>query len=165
MSTVRSPGRALSVLPDPDALAGFAADWLLARVLEARDPVGVCLSGNSTPQRLYERLAGEPYRSQFPWRRVHWIWAIAPCAAGDERRDAGAGPAALLDHVPVPPGDIRRIQSWRRMMRRTHGLGGMLAPSTGRPARPMPPLVHGGTAGPCDDGHTASLFPGQPALL
>ena len=85
------PRPGVECLARPRCLAGFAADWLIARVLEARDPVGVCLSGGSTPQRLYERLAGEPYRSQFPWRRVHWFWGderhVPP---GDERSNAGA---------------------------------------------------------------------------
>jgi 6-phosphogluconolactonase/glucosamine-6-phosphate isomerase/deaminase len=73
MNTLRRSEWAVSVVPDVDALAGFAADWLLARVSAARDPVSVCLSGGSTLLRLYERLASKQYRSQFPWSGVHWF--------------------------------------------------------------------------------------------
>jgi 6-phosphogluconolactonase len=137
-------------------------------VLEARDPVGVGLSGGSTPQRLYERLAGEPYRSQFPWRRVHWFWGderhVPP---GDERSDAGAARRALLDHVPVPPGHIHPIptlvldheadaRTFEASLAAVYGVDQL------DPSRPLFTAVLLGLG---DDGHTASLCPGQPALL
>src|SRR5947209_16198544 len=63
--------------PDPDALAKTAADRILARIT-AKGRTAMCLTGGSSPKRLYRLLATEPYRGRIPWQRVHWF-------IGDER--------------------------------------------------------------------------------
>ena len=73
---------------------------------------GVCLSGGSTPRRLYERLAAPEIASRFPWNRAHWFW-------GDERfvphdhPDSNFRMArdAFLSRIPVPPGNIHAVQT------------------------------------------------------
>ena len=64
-----SPSEAkLEILADPEALSRRVADWML-EVATAKDGVfAVALSGGSTPRRLYEHLAGPPYRECFPGR-------------------------------------------------------------------------------------------------
>lgn len=66
------------ILADPEALSRRVADWLLELATSKRGRFAIVLSGGSTPRRLYERLAGPPYREAFPWSRTHWFW-------GDER--------------------------------------------------------------------------------
>src|ERR1700732_1890252 len=66
------------ILADPEALARRVAEWLLAAATAKDGVFAVALSGGSTPRRLYEHLAGPPYRDLFPWSRTHWFW-------GDER--------------------------------------------------------------------------------
>jgi 6-phosphogluconolactonase len=61
-----------------EALAQSVAEWLCALAQASDGDFAVCLSGGSTPRRLYERLAMPAIASQFPWPRVHWFW-------GDER--------------------------------------------------------------------------------
>jgi 6-phosphogluconolactonase len=51
----------LSVVADADALAKAAADCLLKRINQASGRLAVCLTGGSTPERLYALLATEPY--------------------------------------------------------------------------------------------------------
>ena len=63
----------LTVLPDAEALAERVAAWLLERVLALPAEVSVCLSGGSTPQRLYRTLAEARYRDRMPWQRIHWF--------------------------------------------------------------------------------------------
>src|SRR6266566_316590 len=64
----------LIVVADADALAKAAAERVLARVGHAGGRLAVCLTGGSTPQRLYELMATEPYRSALPWNLIHWFW-------------------------------------------------------------------------------------------
>ena len=73
-------------------------------------PFAVALSGGSTPRRLYELLAGPPYREAFPWARTHWFW-------GDERFVPHDSPEsnyrmvreAMLARAPVPAGNVHPV--------------------------------------------------------
>jgi 6-phosphogluconolactonase len=50
----------LSAVADANALAK-AADRLLKRINQASGRLAICLTGGSTPERLYALLATEPY--------------------------------------------------------------------------------------------------------
>src|ERR1700737_3759127 len=100
----------IDVSPNLEALAGRVAQWIADLACHSMGRFAVCLSGGSTPRRLYQVLAGPPLRDVIPWRRIHWFW-------GDKRfvpwghPDSNYGMAceAMLGHVPVPPGNIHGI--------------------------------------------------------
>ena len=150
-----------------ESLALGVAGWL-CDLAQASDRVfAVCLSGGSTPRRLYERLADPAFAAGFPWNRAHWFW-------GDERfvphddRDSNYRMArdAFLSRVPVPEANIHAVpteglspdqaaNAYETTLKQFYGAD-MLAP--GRPLFDVTLLGIG------EDGHTASLFPGQPTL-
>lgn len=151
-----------SVFGDPDALAGAAADRLVAAVATApTERVAICLSGGSTPKRLYELLAASPRRDMLAWERVHWFWGDERCVAPDDA-DSNYRLArnAMLAHAPVPSDNVHRIAGeagWDRAAA-SYGseLKGFYGAETLEPDRPLFSLVLLGLG---QDGHTASLFP------
>jgi 6-phosphogluconolactonase len=150
-----------------EALAQVVAEWLCGLTQASGREFAICLSGGSTPRRLYELLATPEIASRFPWSRVHWFW-------GDERfvphdsRDSNYGMArdAFLSRVPAPAENVHAIPTegvspeqaataYEATLKRFYGAD-ILAPSR--------PLFDVTLLGVGENGHTASLFPGQPAL-
>jgi 6-phosphogluconolactonase len=151
---------------DPAALAKAAADRIVVRIAANADRVAICLNGGSSPKQLYQLLATDAYRTQIPWQRVHWF-------VGDERFVSAADPLsniammrnALLDRCapaanihPIPTGSADPNEAAHRYERELKSFYGA---DELDPARPLFDVVLLGV-GP--DGHTASLFPGYPAV-
>jgi len=157
----------LIVVADADALAKAAAERVLARIGHASGRVAVCLTGGSTPQRLYELMATEPYRSALPWNLIHWFWGDDRYVPQDDpRSNAGMARRRLLDRIPVPAGNIHAIATggasaqeaarlYEAELRRFYGAERL------DPERPLFEMVLMGLG---SDGHTASLFPGHAEL-
>jgi 6-phosphogluconolactonase len=155
----------LDVQRDPAALANRVAGWMIAILKNCEHP-RVSLSGGSTPRALYELLASDRFTAQVPWRRLSLFW-------GDERFVAHDHPEsnyrmvriAMLDKVSIPSENVHPVpimgspeeaaQQYERILKRAYG-GDTLAP--GRPLFDIMLLGLG------EDGHTASLLPGQPIL-
>jgi 6-phosphogluconolactonase len=149
------------------ALADDVAEWLCTLALAGGDKFSVCLSGGSTPRPLYERLAGKAIAPRFPWQRVHWFW-------GDERFVRYDDPASnfrmaresLFSRVPVPDELIHAIptqgvsppQAADEYQTTLQNFYGATRLDAGRPLFDVTLLGIG------ENGHTASLFPGDPAL-
>src|SRR5688500_12218373 len=104
----------ITVLPDPAAVARAAAEHVVNSSRHAIERQGfftLALSGGSTPKALYQLLAAEPYASQVHWAGVEVYFgderAVPPGHAESNYRMAEE---ALLDHVPIPEKNIRRMR-------------------------------------------------------
>ena len=121
----------------------------------------VALSGGSTPNRLYQLLAGAPYRAQIDWTKVHVFWGDERCVPKDDPGNSYfQARQTLLDHVNIPAGNIHRVQSELKpasaALEYAQTLNEFSAPPLAWPRFDLILLGMG------DDGHTASLFPGSP---
>jgi 6-phosphogluconolactonase len=161
------------VFPDPKALTRAVADESLAVIeaaVRARGRATVCLSGGRTPKSLNQLWAAE-YATKMPWNQIHLFW-------GDERYVPPDDPASnfrmvresLLDRVPIPAANVHPMRTnferpddaakdYERELKQFFGMG--IGTGSEQPD-PQFDLIFLGL-GP--EGHTASLFPGSPALL
>lgn len=154
--------------PDADSLADAAATLLTresADVCAVAGRFAVALSGGHTPARLFERLTGEPHRSQIDWP----VWTVY---FADERAVPPDDPDSnyrmakeqLLDRVPIDPVRVHRMPADGLNLddaadEYAATLHGDLPEGAGHAPR-LDCIV----LGLGENGHTASLFPGTPAL-
>jgi 6-phosphogluconolactonase len=145
------------VVPGPAELAEAAASWTAERItiaVSARWACYLALAGGETPRGCYERLALPPYRETVPWASVFVYWSDErQVPLDDPASNYAMAKAALLDHVPIPPDHVFPLVGDP-----TPALRRVPADAS---SRPQFDLIHLGLG---EDGHTASLFPGDPAL-
>lgn len=156
----------LIVATDADALSQVAAERLTARIAANPGRIAICLTGGSGPKKLYQLLDSAVWRDRIPWDRVHWfIGDDRFVPADDPLNNMGIARALFLD-AHAPPSLIHPIRTDAANPDRSAEayaaeLQAFYGQDTLDPARPLFDLVLMGV-GP--DGHTASLFPGYPAI-
>jgi 6-phosphogluconolactonase len=155
------------VAGDAAALAREAGRLIVetvAAAVTARGRALVALAGGSTPRGAYSWLpatAGDP----FPWERVLFL-------AGDERdvprdhadRNERMFREAFLDRVPAAAG---RLLEWPVGLGSSDEVASRMEADIRRVSASPPgtvPVFDLVLLGLGSDGHTASLFPGSPAL-
>ncbi len=145
------------VVPGPAELAEAAASWTAERIASAvlaRWACYLALAGGETPRGCYQRLALPPYRDTVPWASVFVYWSDErQVPLDDPASNYAMAKAAILDHVPIPPDHVFPLVGDP-----TPALRRIPADASGRPRFDV---IHLGLG---EDGHTASLFPGDAAL-
>jgi 6-phosphogluconolactonase len=164
MTTKVVPGQLIAV--PTAAEVALQAAGRIARALQSAigksGRASVALSGGTTPREAYALLARE---SGVDWNKVHVFWvderAVPPT---DDRSNYRWAKAILLDIARVPPDHVHRMRAeapdpaaaareYERLIREH-----VEVDADGIPAFDVVVLGIG------EDGHTASLFPGDPTV-
>jgi len=156
MNTFNLPNAAsMTVYQDAGALATAVAHRIADIIRKVSAEQGVCriaLAGGGTPRLCYEKLSKLP----LDWSQVHIYFGDERCLpAGDAERNDTMAHHALLQHVAIPAAHIHSIPAEQ---------GAQAAAS--RYALQLEPMLPLDLVllGMGEDGHTASLFPGNAAL-
>lgn len=135
------------------------ADLFLLKSREAvrdKNEFVVSLSGGSTPEMLFRRLAESPYDQHIPWEKIHVFWGDERCVPWDHKEsNYGLARNLLLKHVPVPKENIYPIRGDLKPEAAANKYEEKLKDFFGK----QPPIFDLVLLGLGEDGHTASLFP------
>jgi 6-phosphogluconolactonase len=152
----------LSVHPDPEATAVAAAeliaDWIAA-AQSARGVAHVSLAGGTTPRRTYELLAA---RLREP-ERVDWWFGDERCVPADDPESNYRMVSESLIAGGIPAERVHRVDGEEPPERAAAAYAGELAREIPLNADDVP-VLDVALLGLGEDGHTASLFPGDAAL-
>jgi 6-phosphogluconolactonase len=141
-----------------------AAD-LIVREMEvaiaSRGLFRLALSGGNTPRKIHEELAARP---QLPWEKVQFTFGDERCVPPDDAdSNFHMAQESLFSRIPVPSGNIFRLRGEIPPEEAATEYEDKLRAVAGRLGEPIyrHDLILLGLG---EDGHTASLFPGYPAL-
>ena len=125
---------------------------LASQAIAAHGVFHVALAGGETPRRCYEKLRHLPV----DWAHVQVYFGDERCLpAGDAQRNDRMAYEALLGQVAIPPANIHAIPS---------ELGASTAAARYAALLQQVAPLDLALLGMGEDGHTASLFPCNPAL-
>ena len=153
----------VSIQEDAEAAAKAAADLLASLIAEAQSARGVAhisLAGGNTPRRTYELLGpllDDP-------TNIEWWFGDERCVPPDDPESSyGLIAETLLRASPIPDDRVHRIRGELPPAEAAERYAAELRGSVPLDDDGLPRLdvVFLGLG---EDGHTASLFPGDPAL-
>lgn len=152
---------------DNDAVAEAFCTYLadhLKQLNESQNKISIALSGGSTPKLLFEKLAGLG-DDAIDWSKVHLFWGDERCVAPtDPESNYGVCKELLLDRVGIAPENVHRIAGENESAQEAARYENEIYEDVEIDDNAIPEfdLV---ILGMGDDGHTASIFPHQMALM
>lgn len=156
----------IKIFESPRALAEALTLDLINRIREAGNKKSlftIAVSGGKTPELFFSVLAGHLYKPA-DWGNVHFFWVDERCVPPDDyESNFGMTQRAFLSKVQIPATNIHRIRGEyepeEESVRYEDELNRFTLKHNGLPRFNIMFLGLG------EDGHTASIFPGNEQLF
>lgn len=168
METGNGRNPAVIVLDDHQAVSEKAAAIFADLAVAASRTQGrfaVALAGGSTPQRLYELLAGRVYGEGIPWPLVFLFWGDERCVPPEDAdSDYRMVRDAMLGRIAVPEANVHPMYSGLKSPEEAAAGYEEIIRQVFRLVPGQVPQFDLVLLGLGADGHTASLFPHSAAI-
>ncbi len=158
-------GKPQMIIEDNPAEVAFTAAKIFTvtcrESISDRGHFAVALTGGTTPRPLHRMLGKEPYRSEIRWDKTDIFWVDERCVSEhNPASNYGTAKFDFLDKVPVPRRRIHPVPSRIPPEQAASSYEAELMDSFGikRGEFPTFDLIFLGVG---EDGHVASLFPGE----
>jgi 6-phosphogluconolactonase len=156
--------RDIVVFSSADSLAEWLVEFVKDEMTKSTSTnYSIALSGGSTPAKIFRYIASEKAR-EIDWEKVQLFWGDERCVSpDDEQSNYNMTRVNLLDHITIPEKNVFRVmgeyQPGKAMLHYRSVLDKNLQQKNGLPQFDLVLLGLG------DDGHTASIFPGDELSL
>jgi len=158
--------KSIEIFPTPQALAESLAMELANQIRNAETSSSaftIAISGGSTPRLLFSTL-GDKYANPADWSNVHFFWVDERCVPPDDpESNFGMIRTVFLNKIGIKEENIHRMRGeedpGKEAKRYSKEINEIVPVRNGFPCLNLMLLGLG------DDGHTASIFPGNEKLF
>jgi 6-phosphogluconolactonase len=166
-ASIALPG-AVDVSATAADVADHVATWLISEsnsAIALRGKFSIALAGGTTPKHLYQLLSSEPRREEINWRQWDFFFGDErACPPEDEHSNYSMVKQALFGPVRIEELQIHRMHADEDdLTRAAKSYAQELV--TGVGDEDEVPRLDCVLLGLGENGHTASLFPGDPSML
>ena len=153
--------KSINIFKNIDELSNFFAQQLLKQIQNIPEGqfFSMVLSGGSTPKAVFQYLALN-YSNQIAWEKIHIFWGDERCVAPEnEESNYHMAKESLLGQVPIPAKNIFRIKGEANPSYEAERYAKVVYQHVS--SQNNIPQFDFMMLGLGNDGHTASIFPGN----
>ncbi len=158
-------GKSINIFENIDDLSTFFARQLIKRIQNIPEGqfFSMALSGGSTPKAVFQSLALN-FGNQIAWGKIRIFWGDERCVAPENKEsNYRMAKESLLDQVPIPVNNIFRIKGEANPSYEADRYAKVVSQHVS--SQNNIPQFDFMMLGLGDDGHTASIFPGNLRLF
>lgn len=151
----------LRIRDTPEQAAAACSEFILSRlaeILRSQPRATIAISGGNTPRLLFSDMA----KANFNWSNVHIFWVDERCVPPtDDRSNYKLADETLLRPAKIQPQNVHRIYGELPPEEAAARYVNEIRDFFDGAQMPAFDILHRGMGA---EGHTASLFPGEPLI-